>query len=76
MANNLKYVKVANTVHTYQLNDEPELIHVIKTGFDDLYIVVYEDAYMNRTGITQTCTAKELETKFGIDINKSLVWNI
>lgn len=57
-----------NKKWTFQLGDHPELIHIIKTGFDDLYIVVYEDAYDLHTGKTEFGSKQTIEDKFGIEL--------
>lgn len=52
---------------TFQLEDHPELIHVIKTGHDDEYSVVHEDAYgLCNGGVIDFLTGHELEVRFGI----------
>jgi hypothetical protein len=48
------------------IENEPELIHVIKTGFKDKYMVVYEDAYELDLGEVEFGTKKEIESKFNI----------
>jgi hypothetical protein len=49
----------------------PELIHIIKTGFEDLYIIVYEDAYEQfNLGKNNYYTAVQIMEKFNIDILK------
>ena len=37
--------QVKSNTKTFQFGQEPELIHIIKTGHEDQYIVAYEDAY-------------------------------
>lgn len=36
---------IPRTIKTFQYDDEPELMHIITTGFNDVYIAVFEDAY-------------------------------
>ena len=40
----LYWEPIDGNIQSFQLGCEPELIHVIKTGFNDKYMVVYEDA--------------------------------
>jgi len=66
-----KYHEITNPerpMRTYQLEDEPELIHIIKTGFKDKYIVVYEDAYELELGKTNIFTKAQLEKVFKITL--------
>lgn len=53
---------------TFQLGDHPELIHIIKTGFRDLYIVVHEDAYELHLGKTHIWNKQKVEETFNIKL--------
>lgn len=65
----LKWIESGNVTKTFRLEDEPELIHVIKTGFKDKYMVVYEDAYeLNNTDKVTYGTKAEIEDRFGITL--------
>jgi len=55
-------------VRTFQWGDEPEVIHIIKTGFKDRYLVVWEDAYEMMLGSTSVLTKKEIKNKFDIEL--------
>ena len=55
-------------VRTFQWGDFPELIHIVKTGFKDKYIVVYEDAHELTVGETNVLTKAEVEAKFEITL--------
>jgi restriction endonuclease len=57
-------------VRTFQIDDEPLLIHIIKTGFEDKYIVVYEDAHEQCLGDIVIGTQKDIKETFGIDIEQ------
>lgn len=58
-----------NACKTFQAEDnEPVLIHIIKTGFVDRYITVYEDAYDQTTGQIYQLTAQEIFEKHGIQL--------
>lgn len=65
---NLKWIESGNVTKTFRLQDEPELIHVIKTGFKDKYMVVYEDAYELNIGKVTYGTKTEVEGRFGITL--------
>lgn len=64
----LKWIESSNVTKIFRLEDEPELIHVIKTGFKDKYIVVYEDAYELNIGKVTYGTKAEIEGRFGITL--------
>lgn len=68
---NLKYVKVTAEVTSFQLGDEPEMIHVIKTGFKDKYMVVHEDSYEVVLGDVQIGTKAEIENMFDINLTNN-----
>jgi hypothetical protein len=53
---------------TFQLGDEPEVIHIIKTGFPNLYILTWEDAYEMMLGKIELLSKEEIETKFKITL--------
>lgn len=61
---NWKEIKFTK-IKTYQLGDEPELIHVIKIR-DDEYMVVHHDGYDLKTGATEILFKKDIETKFNV----------
>lgn len=51
---------------------EDEIIYIIKTGHTqptgDVYIVIWDDAYMETTGKTKLLNATQIQIKFGIDL--------
>lgn len=60
--------KTCFNVKKYQLGgDEPEVIYVIKTGFEDEYMVIYEDAYRIDLGKVEFYTLKQLKEKLNIE---------
>jgi hypothetical protein len=63
-------IKYNYCVGTYQLSDEPELIHIIKTGevFANKYLVVYDDAWEINTGKTEILTKSQIFNKFKIKL--------
>jgi hypothetical protein len=52
----------------FQLGNEPEVIHIIGTGFEDKYIVIWEDAYEMMIGTTQILTKGEIKHKYDIEL--------
>ena len=62
------YHKIENKVVSFQDGEEPELIHIIKSGFEDRYIVVFEDAYEMALGQTEILNKAEIEIKFKITL--------
>lgn len=63
------WIKTNNVTTTFKLRDEPVLIHVIKTGFENKYMIVYEDAYDLNTGKVEFKTKEELHAEYGIEIS-------
>jgi hypothetical protein len=57
--------------YTYRLDDEPELIHFIRTGFNEgplAWLVVDEDAYEMSLGTCRLMSTKEIYDKYNIDL--------
>ncbi len=51
------------------ISDEgTEVLYIIKTGFEDKYITVWEDAYELVLGDTFIGTKEQVETKFSIKL--------
>ena len=65
---NLKWIESGSVTKTFRLQDEPEFIHIIKTGFVDKYMVVYEDAYELNIGKVIYGTKAEIEGRFGVTL--------
>lgn len=65
----MDWKELKSTAQCFQLGDEPELIHVIKTGFQDKYMVLHEDAYEFSLGKVEMGTKQEVEIKYKIKIN-------
>jgi hypothetical protein len=58
--------EVKNDVRTFKLGEEPELIHIIKTGFKNKYMVVSEDAYELHLGEVRFYTKEAIWEKLHI----------
>lgn len=52
----------------FQLGNEPEVLHIIKTGFRDKYIVTWEDAFEQMLGDIKILTKGEIKEKFDIEL--------
>ena len=57
-----------NVTESFYLQEEPEMIHVIKTGFKDRYMVVEEDAYEQVLGNVTFGTKAEIEDRYKITL--------
>lgn len=57
-------------IGTYKLNDEPIIIHIIKTGEVNYnnYIVIKDDGWGMNTGKTEILNDKELLEKYKINL--------
>jgi len=64
----MNWKEIPSTTQRFQLEDEPELIHEIKTGFEDNYMIVHEDAYQYWLGKVEFMTKREIEVKYKIKI--------
>lgn len=68
----MEWKKRNSPTETFQLFEEgeaePILIHVIKTGFKDKYMVVYEDAYEMELGNVKFHTKEEMENLYKIKL--------
>ena len=60
--------QIKSNTKTFQLGEEPELIHIIKTGHEDQYIVVFEDAYEFTNGKTEQLNSEGINKIFGINL--------
>jgi hypothetical protein len=60
--------EIKSQCRTFQFGEDPELIHVIKTGFKNRYMVVHEDAYEFLLGKVEFRTREEIKKVYGIDV--------
>jgi len=60
---------IKSNISTFQFGQEPELIHIIKTGHKNQYIIVYEDAYEYMNGKCELLSSEGIKKKFDIDIS-------
>ena len=63
-----KYKQMSDLSTKRFISDETEIIHIIKTGFQDKYIAVFEDAFEMSLGTTFIGTQEEIEKKFNITL--------
>jgi hypothetical protein len=66
--NNLQWKELQSSARCFQLDGEPELIHIVKTGFSDMYMVIHEDAYQLMLGKVEFGTKLQIEEKFKIEL--------
>ena len=66
--NSTKVTEMKTTCRTFQLGSDPELIHVIKTGFKNRYMIVHEDAYEFYLGKVEFKTREEIKQIYKIDV--------
>lgn len=65
--------EIESSCRTFQLMDEPELLHIIKTGFRDKnmqYLLVWEDAYETKLGKTELVSAETINNRYQIKIEQ------
>lgn len=66
---NQKWTLTENKCQSFQLDDYPNLIHIIKTGFPNKYILVREDLPEHMLGITDIDTKEFFENKYNIKLD-------
>jgi len=68
---NIKLHKIKSPkIETFQFGVEPEIIHIIQSGFPEKKLVVWEDAYELDIGKVELLTKKEIEKRFNIKIDE------
>ena len=57
-----------STLMTFQLGDDPELLHIIKSGFEDQYFCFYENAHETEPWATGLLflTSEQIKDKWKI----------
>jgi len=60
--------EIKSQCRTFQFGEDPELIHVIKTGFKNRYMVVHEDAYEFLLGKLEFKTREEIKKIYDIEV--------
>lgn len=65
---NKNWHEYQSKVQSFHYYNEPELIHIIKTGPPNSYILVYEDAYQLDTGKTEILTKEQIVKRFNITL--------
>ena len=61
-------VEIESPCRTFQWKGEPELIHVIKTGFRNRYMIVHEDAYEYSLGTVEFMSKERIKEIYKIEI--------
>ena len=57
-----------NNVKCFQYGDYPQLIYIVKTGFKDKYMVLYEDAHELNIGHTKILSRENIKESFKIEL--------
>jgi hypothetical protein len=66
---NLKWEEIKGAEYRrFQWGNEPEIIHIIKTGFEDQYMVIWEDAFELQLGNVDHLSKTEIESRFKIKL--------
>lgn len=60
---------------TYQNGENPELMHIIESGFKGTYIVTFSDAFHTTLGKCEVLTTEEIKAKYSIDIPTHPSWD-
>ena len=66
------WIEIETKKWTFQYLDEPELIHIIKTGFKNKYMLVWEDAYEISIGKVEFHSKESIEDKYNIELYPEL----
>jgi len=64
----IKLHEIKSHCQTFSYGNEPELIHIIKTGFKNKYMIVWEDAYELVLGEVEFGSKEEIEQRFDIKL--------
>lgn len=58
-----------SVIKTFQLGDDPELIHIVKSGFENMWFVFGEDAYQTEPFLSgiQFLSEQDISEKYGIE---------
>lgn len=65
----MDWKSIRSQVETFLNEEEAETITIIKTGFENSYLVVHDDSLHFRTGECTEMKKEEIETKYGIKIH-------
>ena len=52
----------------FKLGEHPEILHIIKTGYEDLYIRVWEDGYGMLDDTVEYLTKDRIKEKYNIEL--------
>ena len=64
----MDWEKVESRVETFLNDEDAATITIIKTGFENSYLVVHDDSLHLRTGECIEMRKEEIESKYGIEI--------
>jgi hypothetical protein len=64
----MSWIPTQSQVRSFQWDNDPELIHIIKHGFNNTYLIIDEDGYSGGGNVTWE-TKESIKEKYNIDIN-------
>jgi len=64
----MSWIKIDSFVESFLDIEEAETITIVRTGFEDEYIVVFDDAGHCRTGECHLMNKKEIESTYKIKL--------
>ena len=65
----IRWEPTENFIQTFiDEEHEPEIMHVIQSGIQNTFIIVFDDALGMRTGHSEVHSSESFETKFGFKI--------
>lgn len=67
----LTWKEISTSTRRFQLDDEPEVLHIIKTGHENKYMVVKEDGYEHKTGELEFMTKEQIKERYKIDLDEN-----
>jgi hypothetical protein len=69
MESRWKRIAACNGYWKFQFMNEPEIVHIIQTGYENLYIVVHEDGYHIQNSKNEYRTKEKIESSYGITLD-------
>lgn len=64
----MSWEKYKPEIESYINDSEDLVIHIIKTGFTDMYIVTYDDPYKINLGRLDILSSTAIKQEYGIEV--------
>jgi len=64
----MSWVKIDSFVESFLDAEEAETITIVRTGFENEYVVVYDDSLHSRTGDCHLMNKEEIENTYKIKL--------